>query len=498
MRNGARAWVVAVALGGAVLVAIGLRFWDLATNPGGLYPDEAFEALSAHRLLTEPGYHPIFFPDGGGREALFAYLVAAAFHFLGESTLTIRAVAAALGVAAVPAVWLLGRRFGEATGLVAAGWVAGSLWLVAISRNGMRNVLVPVLGALVLVALVWWASRPTRWRACTSGAVTALAAFYTYQPLKLLPVLVIVWVLWVRHTDRATYLGLRRHAVAFAIAFAVVAAPMLAVAITDPTAYFGRALGVTPFGPGLQADASLPIHWLRTLGMFAVVGDPNPRHDVAALPALGWPVFLVAALGFAVLWRRRADAAHALILLSLPVFLLPPMIAVEGGSPHFLRSLGLAAPLAITVGLGTCEAVRLLQRRWRAVGIPVAVGVTVAGLVALAAGSATAYLARPVADRYDAYADDVVALAGLAGPSDVVILDDYRATVVRFLDAGRLPDIVAQGVRLPSTTARPAEQRVLALDIADLVAAVGVDGATRARPVARDPAGHPRVWLVVR
>src|SRR5207244_9840233 len=102
-----------------------LRFWDLGANPGGLFTDEAAEALSAHRILTEPGFHPVFFSDGGGREALFAYLVAAVFRFAGETTFALRATAAAIGVAAVIGVWLLGWRFRYCTGLVAGACVCG-------------------------------------------------------------------------------------------------------------------------------------------------------------------------------------------------------------------------------------------------------------------------------------------------------------------------------------------------------------------------------------
>lgn len=487
-----RRWlVVLVALGVAMAGAAILRFVDLGTNPGGLYPDEAMEALSAHRLLTEPGYHPIFFADGGGREALFAYLVAGAFRLFGESTLTLRATAALLGVAAIPAIWLLGRRFGELTGLVAAGWAAGSLWLVAISRDGFRNVLVPVLGALALAALLWWLDRPSPRRAIVAGSLGAIATLYTYQPLKLLPILVLAWLLWLARADRATYLRLRSSLLPLVLAFLVVAAPMLVVAVTDPGAYFGRALGVTVASTTEQSGTGLVEHWLRTLGMFAMSGDPNARHDVNALPLLGWPVFLLALAGLVRLWRRRRDAAHALILLSLPIFLLPPLIATEGGAPHFLRSLGLAAPLAVTVGIGATDIVDWVARRWGGRLRIIAAGGLAAGLLALAVGSGVAYLSRPVADRYAAYSFDLVALAEAARPADTVVVDDYSSTVIRFLDAQRLPTIVSPGVAL---TGPGGGGRVLARSRADLAAAIGEEAARAAVAIASDPGGAPSIW----
>jgi len=486
--------VVPAALLGIVAVAIVLRFVVLASNPGGLYPDEAAEGLDAQRLLHQPGFHPVFFADDGGREALFAYVVAGAFRLAGETPLVLRATAAGFGVAGVVAIWLLGRRFGTLAGLAAGAWAAGSLWLVCVSRDGMRNTIVPLFGALALLALLNWAERRSTGAAVLAGAATALASLYTYQPLKLLPLLVLLWLLWLRRVDRPAYDRLRAGFVPIVVAFCIVGAPMIAAAMGDPANYFGRAVGVTPLNPEVESDSSLVVHVLRTLGMFAITGDPNARQDVAGLPLLGWPLTLVAVAGLARLWRRRGDAGHALILLSLPVFLAAPLVAVEGGSPHFLRALGLAAPLGVTIGLGVTEIVDQVRRRWGPVAARGAVAVAAAGLLVLAGGSGWAYLTRPVADRYDAYTDDLSAMAAAArAPRTAVILGDYDATVVRFLDAAALPAIVAPGTRIATPTAYA---RVLARSVSDLTAAVGPSVAARSIVIERDPSGRPRVWAV--
>ncbi|MGD0249207.1 MAG: hypothetical protein ABSB75_09160, partial [Candidatus Limnocylindrales bacterium] len=234
LRGDRNAWLALGAMAAIAAAAVLLRFVDLATNPGGLYPDEAAEGLDAARLLHQPGFHPdflVWFQGDGGREALFAYVVAGAFHFFGETALVLRATAAAFGVAGVLAIGWLGRRFGTWTGIVAAAWAAGSLWLVCVSRDGMRNTIVPLFGAVALIALLHWAARPGRGSALLAGAVTSLAAMYTYQPLKLLPVLVVVWLLWLRRVDRDRYDELRTDVAAFAAAFLIVAAPMIAVAV---------------------------------------------------------------------------------------------------------------------------------------------------------------------------------------------------------------------------------------------------------------------------
>jgi 4-amino-4-deoxy-L-arabinose transferase-like glycosyltransferase len=488
MEQRARRLLIGGMLGTIVAAAALLRFIDLDVNPGGLYVDEAAEALSAQRLLHEPGFHPVFFADGGGREALFAYLVAGGFKLFGESVLVLRAVAAAIGVAAILAVWLLARRFGEVAGLAAAGWAAGSLWLISVSRDGMRNTLVPLFGALSLAAVLAWQERPTRFSAALAGASCALAALYTYQPLKLIPVLLVGWLAWLSRANRPVYLQLRPTFLVVAVAFLLVGAPMIVAAMADPASYFGRAVGVSLVA---NQAADLPGHWLRTFGMFTIGGDPNPRHNVAALPMLGWPLFMVALVGILRVIARRRDPAHALILWSLPIFLLPPLLATEGDAPHFLRALGLAAPLAVTIGLGIAE---IGEQTGRHIGRQARLGAGVAaavGLGALAVGSGQAYLSRTVADRYEAYGYDLVAMAEASGRQDVVILDAYSAGVVRFIDSGGPPHIASPGSPLPPLTPTGS---VFARSLADLEAGAGADAAGRAGVLVVDPNGDPVVW----
>jgi 4-amino-4-deoxy-L-arabinose transferase-like glycosyltransferase len=493
-----RPWLAFGALLGIVVAAVVLRFADLATNPGGLYGDEAAEGLDAVRLLRQPGFHAdfgVWFTSDGGREALFAYVVAAVFHFTDATVLALRAAAAGIGVAGVLAIWLLGRRFGTWVGLTAAAWAAGSLWLVCVSRDGMRNTIVPLFGALALMALMAWARRPSQRVAMLAGAATALAALYTYQPLKLLPVLVVVWLWWLRRVDAAAYRKLRAGLMPFAAAFLVVAAPMLLVALTNPANYFGRVVAVSPLNPGVQADSNAIVHTLRTLGMFGLTGDPNGRHDVAGLPLLPLPLAALAVLGVVRLWRLRRDPAHALILWALPIFMIPPLLAIDGGSPHFLRALGLAAPLGVTLGLGAAEMVEQLRsRRGRAWTVKAAIVGAAVGLSAIALGSGLAYLGRPVADRYVPFSYNLVALADAADrPGSLVIADEWSAAVVRFIDFDTGPTVVAPGAPI-SDPGR--YESILATSRADLVKGLGESGAAGARPVAWDLDGEPVVWEI--
>ncbi len=489
-----------------VLAAILVRFWSLDSQPGGLYPDEAAEGVSAQNLLSIPGYHPVFFNSDGGREALYAYIVAAVFRVFGASVFTLRGCAAAVGVTGVIATYFAVRRFGRGPALVAMAWTAGSLWMIAVSRDGFRNIITVLVGALALWAILRWGDRPTRAAAVLAGAVMALG-FWTYQPLKLLPLLAILWIIWMRSRDRARFDAVRATWTWAGLAFLIVAAPMIFTALTDPAGYFGRAFSVSVFNSVDMSADSYPVHVLKTLGMFLFTGDPNARHDVNALPLLGPLLTVPFLLGIWRCWRRRDDHGHALVLLGLPVFLIAPLVSTEGGAPHFLRSLGLAPYVAACIGLGCLEGIAIVRRLTAGIAgserSVTQTGWVVCGiaLVGLGTASAVTYVNRPLADRYAPFTFADVAIADAAvnnptggGPSTLVILDNYDAMDVQFLDFGRLPTIIDPNTKI----ANPAVYTlIVAPTRADIGASFGSGIAAQATVVATDPSGNPVAFEVV-
>ena len=234
---------------------------------------------------------------------------------------------------------------------------------------------------------------------------------------------------------------------------------------------------------------------LRTLGMFGLIGDQNGRHDVAALPLLPLPLVGLAALGVWRLWRARRDAVDSLILLSLPVFLLPPLLATEGYSPHFLRALGLAAPLGVVIGLGTVDLVEWSGRRWGVGGAGVAGGLVAASLCLVAIWSGWHTFARSLSDRYVTFTMDLVAAAEIAHdtPGSAVIAYEFASFDIQFIDFDRMPAMIEPGKEIPNPYVY---SQIIALRRGDLVTALGSGLGDQARPVAWDPAGQATVWMV--
>ena len=279
---------------------------------------------------------------------------------------------------------------------------------------------------------------------------------------------------------------------------------MIYTAITDATGYFGRAAVVSLFNPGSGSADSYPVHVLRTIGMFLVTGDPNERHDVGALPLAGTAaVRPVRARHLALLEtpHRPRSCARADRPRGVPA---AAAHRERGAAPHFLRSLGLAALCGrmhrawLRRGdADRCE--RLGARARRRNGPRIATGaawaVCAAAVTGVGIASAVTYMNRPIADRYSAFTFADVALANAAvdnstggGASTLLILDKYDAMDVQFLDAGRLPTIVAP--RRP--VANPAiYSLIVAPSRADIAAAVGAELAAQAQVVARDPSAIP-------
>ena len=156
-----RFWRNAAALALITALAAAFRFWRLADVPPGFHFDEAYEALEAWRVLTQPGYHPIFFPGNFGVEPMFIYLTSVAFRLFGESPAVMRGVAALVGTLTVPALFGLGRelaltdqRFPMAAAWLAAISLAVMRWHIIFSRVGIEPILVPLF--LVLILWAFW------------------------------------------------------------------------------------------------------------------------------------------------------------------------------------------------------------------------------------------------------------------------------------------------------------------------------------------------------
>jgi 4-amino-4-deoxy-L-arabinose transferase-like glycosyltransferase len=348
-----RNWLEPLALILITALAAFLRFWQLKSIPPGFHYDEAFEALEAWRVLTQPGYHPIFFPGNFGLEPSFIYLTALAFKVFGASPLTMRAVAATVGTLTVPALYAAVRemsrsdeRLPQAAALLAAAVLAILRWHVLFSRVGIEPILVPLFLALMLL-LLWRGLRTNGAGAWILLGLLSGLSLYVYPAARLLPIVLAAIVGLVALTRRSLLRGRWRGLLAAVAIAVVVFLPMGWQWLRVPDLLFLRSTQVVAASPSQGSPAA---NLLATLGMFSLRGDLDPRNNVPGMPALDLLMTIPFCLGIGVaLWRWRRPVFSSILLSGL-ILLLPTILSEY--APHFRRAIGAIPAVAMLCGLG--------------------------------------------------------------------------------------------------------------------------------------------------
>ena len=355
-----------------LLVAVFLRVHHLDTIPRGLTPDEAWNGLDALRILD--GERPIFLTANFGREALFVYLQAVSIALLGQTSLALRAVSAIIGILTVVSAYLLVRRmFSARVALLASGWLSISLWHVIFSRTGLRSVSLPLFLAVGFYCL--WrglegvsaqaatkrssplptsvSPRPAIWFAL--GGIVIGLSLYAYSVARFAPLVILALALYLALMHRGllpnALLGL---AVALALA-TMVFLPEGLFFLRHPESFLERAQDVWAFNPALHQGnpgQALFDSAIRSLGMFAIVGDPGWPHNISGRPVFDPLSALLMLVGLATVVRRFRQPAYAFILIWLVVMFVPSLLAITY-TPNYLRASALIPALYILPALGT-------------------------------------------------------------------------------------------------------------------------------------------------
>ncbi len=389
-----------------VAVAALLRYPALDSLPPGLNFDEGGEGVAA--LDVSHGIYRLWWPIGGGKEPLMAYLVQPLFWLFGPTRLALRLYTATLGLIAVAGTYWLAWEFVQIANpksqisnhkslisnlssysllpLLAGLGLATAFWHVAYSRIAFRALAMPAVEALAL-AWLWRALRTSeegdgRWYHFAGAGLFIGLGPYTYMAARFLPVALALFfaaeALLARLRRERPLLVRQWRELALSVAVALLVFSPLAVFFTlHPEAFVERAGSVSIFNPAWnQGDVggALLRTTLTTLGTFAgLSGDPNPIANLPGRPMLDWLLIPFFWLGVAAsVWgviryavdrpsatsnqqsatKNRLLATGYLFLLCLwPVMLLPGILAPEG-APHHLRMIGTAPVTYLFVALG--------------------------------------------------------------------------------------------------------------------------------------------------
>lgn len=421
-------WLPWLALTALLVLAAGLRLYQLGTLPAGLHFDEAANGMLALDVLA--GKWPVYFSAYNGREAAYPYLVALAIKLLGQTILAVRLPAALAGALLVLAIFLVGRRMlGTGGALLAAGAAAGAPWLLHLNRIGFRSNLLP----LTLTLWAWLllraleTNRRRDWLA--AGVVLGLTA-HTYLASRFVPILVALFLgylaVWHRPLLRRALPGVSL----MLVVAALIALPLVIHFLRVPADWSERS-GQVWACAGLETGpclARIAEHAWATFGMVGIRGDPLRFFNLPGSPALPGSVGWLFYVGVALALRRWRQPGIALLLLWWLTMALPGILSRD--SVTYVRTSGAAAPTMLLWALPLVVAGRALFTRYlRSAAVFASAGTAVVLLVAvLSAHEYFTVWARQPELYYDymGYATDAARAANTVSPGyKLYISEEY-------------------------------------------------------------------------
>ncbi len=345
----------------AIGVVLFFRLYRLGEVPPEMNSDHAEKILDILRVLK--GEYHIFFAGNGGREALIFYLGAAVHQWLGLPLgfMALKIVSVAIGLAAQPFIFLLGKELGGSR----VGWLAFVLsgvayWSNVVARFGLRLPFYVLFTAATLYYLLRGLRTARRNDFIWAGAWLGLG-MYGYTPDRLLPLTVLVAVgLYALHrrTPRHWQFAATGLLALVAVSF-VLFMPLMTYIITQPDLFLART--VTRMGNAEQPlDGSAPsifVHNVtKALGMFSsdagVIWPISiPNHPALGDVALGL-FFLGIGLVF-VRYIRQRQWTDLLLLVSIPLLQLPSTLALAfpDENPNLYRTGGTLVPVFLIAAL---------------------------------------------------------------------------------------------------------------------------------------------------
>jgi 4-amino-4-deoxy-L-arabinose transferase-like glycosyltransferase len=413
-RLGRLSWVQSLLLT-AVLIGAVFRFVSLDTVPPSLEQDEVVNGYDAYSLfLTGRDHlgHPISLAGlesyGDWVSPLLTFLTIPVVGLFGLNAIAIRSVSAALGVLAIPSVYLLAMELFQrrAIAVLAAWFIALSPWAVMTSRYAIPPATVPPMITVMLASILWTARRRSTHGIVAVALFTGLTIL-GYPTMKLyVPLLgIAVLVLY-----GGALLRIKKEAIGYAaFVLLLVAGPNLYLSARDPAGK-ARYDQLSVFNRIENVDAGVLAHqyWTYLSPKFLFLrGDTYANRTQPGHGMELWSIlpFLLIGLGWLV-WTvvRPHPPAHrrpaVLLLVALALYPIPGMLTTP--APHASRGTQAIPLLAILAAIGAVTAgtfvVRLLRRQRQPAQR--------AALIALWTLPIATLMTSEVVSRYDNYFND--------------------------------------------------------------------------------------------
>ena len=359
-----------------VLVVFIISAWfhlsQLSAVPLEMTSDHAEKLLDINEVLN--GNPSIFFPRNSGREPLQFYLLAALVKYLGLPLgfTTLKLGMALAFLLSLIYVYRLGDELGSRwTGLLAMLLVGFASWANILARSGMRLVLAPVFVAPVLFYLLRGLRLSRRNDLLLAGIFLGLGLL-GYSAFRIMPLVVLLtFVVFVLYDKKHHHVESLAAGLVVVILFTVIGAlPLLRFAYQYPELIAMRT--VTRMTGAEQAIAG-PVLLVFLQNFWNAILMPFWRDgntwviSVPGRPALDLvsaAFYLCGVVICVYTWIRQHAWQYLVLLLSIPVLMLPSMLALAFPieNPSLSRAGGAVIPILLVAAI-VFES--LLKSLWR-------------------------------------------------------------------------------------------------------------------------------------
>jgi 4-amino-4-deoxy-L-arabinose transferase-like glycosyltransferase len=348
-----------------LLLAAGLRVWQIDQVPPGLHHDEVINGeIVENDIFTG---HPAIFYTTGGREGLFHLTLAAAMRFIGYSSIGFRYAGFFWGMIGLAAIYALAKRLlGQRVALIMLAFAAVSLWSIYEGRAATRSVSITAMSALAALAFfsAWQTPDRPRLRKWLLAGVMLGLTLYTYIASRVIPGIFVIVLIYLAITQWCTLRSAWRGIAVYVATAALVAAPLIIYLALRPAADLRFQMLTDSITAARNGDFT-PIltTTVQTLGMFVWQGDPQWHYNVANTPVfdpLTSVLFLVGLLIAVWRWRRLP---YAFYLIWLFVTLIPGMLSAP--APHYMRTAAAQVAAYTLVGIGGAGTIGWAEKRNR-------------------------------------------------------------------------------------------------------------------------------------
>jgi 4-amino-4-deoxy-L-arabinose transferase-like glycosyltransferase len=352
-----------------LLLAFFFRTYELTGLGLGLEHDEVAEWQIADGIRH--GENALFFKEAYGQEPLFLYLMAGSITLFGDNVFAIRFTSVFVAMLTLAASYrLLRRMFSPTVALVALAGMSIALWPVFWGRVGLRAMTLPLMLALGFDWL-WrgltkdegrtlrvkdedhrssarrFSLLPSLCPFIIAGVFFGLSA-YTYLSSRALPILLIIFTIYLALFARRKMAGKWRGLFISFIVGGLIALPLVITLLTQPDLQFRVSEVSAPLDQALKGDTTeVAANIGRAFGMFTTQGDTTVRDNWPNRPVfpeiMGQWLFLG---GVIVAFTRFRQPRYVLALLWIGVMLIPTIFST--GAPNFTRTLG-ALPMVFAM-----------------------------------------------------------------------------------------------------------------------------------------------------